>query len=590
MKSLSKSATKTGIILIGLICNLFYANNGVTAATTGFAEIPAIDSTLAIQLQDALDNQRAKLGLVGISAAVVMPNDSIWVGASGMSNPANEDTLRTDMLFRTGSVGKNLTATVVFQLAEEGILALDDSLYQWLPALPNIDSTITIGQLLDHTSGVYHFIDPSVVSVVFSDPDKYWTQEEVISTFVHEPYFTPGAGFYYSSTNYVLLSMIIEEATGSDFPVAMEDRLGEIDRLDHTYFAWSDTIPGDIAHPWYDLDGDGTLDDAFDKFKTAVASVSFGTGGVISTAEDMAGWMKYLFEGNLLSQESMEQMLNFQTGWYGMGVMNSWVFGNEFWGHTGWSPGYLTIVYYSPADSISIAVLSNDDWADRHAIFSALLEVVYASYRPRLAFDNSMFNIGELSTGISEYDTSFVVYNTGGDIDSVHTYINYSGDLNSDAFSIEPSEFELAPGDSQVVIFTLTPNLLSPDQYTIKLYLESKFSPITPLVAKTIKFKIPGASNDNVIMKTPVDFMLNQNYPNPFNPSTTIQYTLTQPQKVVLKIFNLQGQEVETLINEKQNAGSYQVLWYPMDMPGGIYIYRLEAEGLIDSKKLIYVK
>jgi hypothetical protein len=388
--------------------------------------------------------------------------------------------------------------------------------------------------------------------------------------------------------------MIIEEATGLYFPVAMENYLGDIEVLDHTYFMWSDTISGDFAHPWFDLDGNGTLDDAFDKFRTAVASVSFGTGGVISTAEDMARWMKYLFEGNVLTQESMDQMLEFSSpysgGWYGMGAMKYSIFSTEFWGHTGWSPGYNAIVYYSPVDSLSIAALSNDNNAYNHEIFKALLEVIYATDHPRLFFDNSMLDLGELSTSVSKYDTTFFVYNTGGEKDSVLAYLTYTGSIDSNALSLTPPVFELAPSDSQAITLTINPDLLTPERYTIKIFLDSKFSLITPRVVKIIKLNITGPSFNNVIQDIPANFVLNQNFPNPFNPSTTIQYFLPRSKEVVLKIYNLQGQEIETLINEKQNAGSYEIFWYPMNIPNGIYIFRLEAGDFVDSKKLMLVK
>ena len=97
-----------------------------------------------------------------------------------------------------------------------------------------------------------------------------------------------------------------------------------------------------------------------------------------------------------------------------------------------------------------------------------------------------------------------------------------------------------------------------------------------------------GVEQVNVV--SPDEFSLSQNYPNPFNPSTTIKYNLNQSGKVTLKIYNLSGQELETLINEFQVAGEKEVTWQPKGLPGGIYYYRLQAGDFSETKKLILQK
>ncbi|MBI5476248.1 MAG: choice-of-anchor D domain-containing protein [Ignavibacteriales bacterium] len=92
---------------------------------------------------------------------------------------------------------------------------------------------------------------------------------------------------------------------------------------------------------------------------------------------------------------------------------------------------------------------------------------------------------------------------------------------------------------------------------------------------------------DNVI---PSEFKLNQNYPNPFNPTTVISYSLPVDCRVTLKIYNLLGQEVKTLVNEYQDAGNKSVEWNANSLPSGVYMYRLNAEKYSDVKKLILMK
>ena len=88
----------------------------------------------------------------------------------------------------------------------------------------------------------------------------------------------------------------------------------------------------------------------------------------------------------------------------------------------------------------------------------------------------------------------------------------------------------------------------------------------------------------------PNEFMLSQNYPNPFNPATTIRYTLPRSGEVTLKIFNLAGQEMATLVNRQQEAGEHSIQWYAEKLPSGVYMYRLQAGRLVETKKMILMR
>jgi hypothetical protein len=80
---------------------------------------------------------------------------------------------------------------------------------------------------------------------------------------------------------------------------------------------------------------------------------------------------------------------------------------------------------------------------------------------------------------------------------------------------------------------------------------------------------------------------LEQNYPNPFNPMTSIRYSIPQDQQVSLKVVNLLGQDVRTLIDEERPAGTYTVEWDAAALPSGVYFYRLEAGTHVEMRKMI---
>ena len=92
------------------------------------------------------------------------------------------------------------------------------------------------------------------------------------------------------------------------------------------------------------------------------------------------------------------------------------------------------------------------------------------------------------------------------------------------------------------------------------------------------------------IPSLPSSFSLSQNYPNPFNPTTTINYLLAQNSNVTLKVFNILGQEIQTLVHKTQVAGEYEISWNSRDLPSGLYVYRLQAGQFVETRKMILLR
>jgi len=88
----------------------------------------------------------------------------------------------------------------------------------------------------------------------------------------------------------------------------------------------------------------------------------------------------------------------------------------------------------------------------------------------------------------------------------------------------------------------------------------------------------------------PTEFLLTQNYPNPFNPSTKIKYSVPQSSDVVIKVFDILGNEIETLINEEKSVGTYEITWYAANSPSGIYFFTINAGSFVETKKMILMK
>jgi hypothetical protein len=105
-----------------------------------------------------------------------------------------------------------------------------------------------------------------------------------------------------------------------------------------------------------------------------------------------------------------------------------------------------------------------------------------------------------------------------------------------------------------------------------------------------IEVTIVSTGVDDQTSSLPKTYSLSQNYPNPFNPSTTIEFSIPISSQVTLKIYDVLGHELTTLVNELKQPGTYTIDWDASSFPGGVYFYRLQAGSYTQTKKLVYIK
>jgi len=167
---------------------------------------------------------------------------------------------------------------------------------------------------------------------------------------------------------------------------------------------------------------------------------------------------------------------------------------------------------------------------------------------------------------------------------------DWSSFVNSPSWlSITQNTFQLTAGDSINITTTIDVSNLSLGDHTASVVIHNAANDIF-LTAVPINVQLTQGTGFNDQLGFPHEYSLSQNYPNPFNPSTTIEFSIPKSEFVTLKIYNLLGQEVATLVSDKLTPGEYKYTWDASQLASGVYIYKLETDNFNSTKKLILLK
>ena len=362
-------------------------------AATATPPLPEIDPLLAADLQRALDRLVADGNIPGAVLSVDIPGYEPWHGASGFADMRRTQAMESTTEVRIASISKVFTAVVVLQLIEEGRLSLDTPLSTWYPQIvPNADR-ITVRNLLQHTTGLYDYLeDKHFLSELFQMPTYVWPPSELVAYAAARPSaFEPGAkgAWDYSSTNYVILGMIVERVTGNTLAHEMRERIFTPLGLEHTFFPPDDTVQGAAARGYRQLVDQTNISLSF----------AFATANLVSTADDVRRFGVALFGGKLLKPETMEQMFTFKNGKgqynmpmleYGLGVMRNQLDIRAgapghirkatctVLGHTGGFGGFRSALWHEPESGITIALGMNQGATDPNILAARVFKAIYS--------------------------------------------------------------------------------------------------------------------------------------------------------------------------------------------------------------------
>lgn len=319
-----------------------------------------------------------KRSIPGLSLAVVRDGKLVKVAGYGLANLELNVPAKPESVYEIGSISKHFTAEAILLLAEDGKLSLDDPLSKHLNEIPAAWKSITLRQILTHTSGLKDWEAANVLSY-----RREYTADEFIKLMSPFPLdFAPGEKWAYTNTGFPLLGMVIERASGKSFEDFMTERIFKPLGMSATRFNRPSHIVPNHAGGY--VDEEGTLR----KGEPLRPQVIAPNGGMLTTVLDMAKWERVFYTEQLLKRSSLEQMqmpvqLNNGASFNsGLGVFLDTFRGHRLILHNGSTVAGFSAVFYSyPDDKLTVIVLCN---IDRGNAVNSLATRVASFYGPKV--------------------------------------------------------------------------------------------------------------------------------------------------------------------------------------------------------------
>ena len=298
----------------------------------------------------------------GISVAIQHRGELILARGYGLADVENRVPATEHTVYRIGSVTKQFTAAAVMKLVEEGSVALDEPMTKYFPDYPVGEFHITVGQLLDHTSGIKGY----------TEMPAFWEQgrldlshEEMIELFSAEPWeFEPGDRYQYNNSAYYLAGLLVEKASGKSYAEYLEETFFRPLGMRESHYLYNDPIVPDRAEGYRVEDGVLLNDEPLSMH------LPFAAGALGSSVLDLVRWTVALGAGDVVGPEGLEAMTTrrrlpggAEIG-YGLGLFVGEMAGHRLIEHAGGINGFLSQLAWYPDDDLIVAVLANSRSAE----------------------------------------------------------------------------------------------------------------------------------------------------------------------------------------------------------------------------------
>jgi CubicO group peptidase (beta-lactamase class C family) len=389
--------------ILGIVAAVVCTVSGTAEAATNLKPFDLV------ALQGVVEVTAKRLLLPGAMVLLRTPQGDLAFGY-GATELSGGPSPRADTHFRAASNTKTMTAAVIVQLVQEEKLRFDDAVSKYVEGVTNGDN-ITISELLKMRSGLYNYTSaPELGESLDHDPTRVWTPQELLAiAFKRATIFAPGKEYDYCNTNYVLLGLIAEKLEGAPLAKIFQDRLFRPLGMKHTLLPanTSNTIPEPYSHGYlYGSSSYALVDAPYPADLQAAAkagtlkpnddtgqnpSYAFAAGGAISTADDLAIWIRALVGGKLFEADYQRQWLdslepqdaskpNGQK--YGYGISQITFGPNRMYFHGGEMPGYNSFMGYDPVNDVTLIIwtsltISLDGQSTANSIMLKMIDQIY---------------------------------------------------------------------------------------------------------------------------------------------------------------------------------------------------------------------
>jgi CubicO group peptidase (beta-lactamase class C family) len=337
---------------------------------TSRAQTPAPSSTTTTAQVDALFSAFISSREPGCAVLVVKDDKPVIKKGSGVADLHDFTPITPATNFRLASLTKEFTAAAIMLLVRDGKLHYDDSLTKIFPDFPAYGKSISVRQILNHTSGLLDYED-IMAQKYRGVPDEKIPQIKdagVLDLLKQQSTtkFTPGSRWDYSNSGYVVLAMVVEKVSGQSFGYFLRDRIFTPLAMTHT-IAY-EKGKNEVSNRAY---GHSKIDGVWRETDQSSTSATLGDGGVYTSLDDLEKWDHALTHHTLLSEKEMEPALTPPARWrlenpngeaaplYGFGWYLDPYHGHRRYSHYGESVGFRNSIQRFPDDHLTVIVLCN---------------------------------------------------------------------------------------------------------------------------------------------------------------------------------------------------------------------------------------
>ncbi|TDE04814.1 serine hydrolase domain-containing protein [Flavobacterium sandaracinum] len=311
------------------------------------------------------------------SIAVSQNGTLLYSKSIGMDDIESNKKTSNLSKYRVGSISKMFTSALVFKAIEEKKLSLNQTIETFFPTIENANK-ITVGNLLNHRSGIYNFTNAPEYMNYNTQPKTEKEMVEIITK--GKSIFEPNSKADYSNSNYVLLSYILEKTYKKPFKAILNDKIVKPLGLKNTYVGSKINIQNNESNSY-------SFSEKWTKEPETDMSIPMGAGAIVSNPQDLTLFIEKLFANAIISESSLKQMTTLQDN-YGMGIFQYPFYEKKSFGHTGGIDEFRSTLSYFPEDKIAVALTSNGRTYENNDIMIAALS----------AYNNKPFTIPNFKT------------------------------------------------------------------------------------------------------------------------------------------------------------------------------------------------